>query len=107
MEFAKQLPGFVTLTIADQITLLKAACLDILVKKINALSVTKFLLFRKRKVKQTVPKLYLSINFCLSLLCPDTPDLHALHARTRHHDFLRWTNAKPNTNAQRRLWSSY
>lgn len=33
VEFAKQLPGFVTLTIADQITLLKAACLDILVKK--------------------------------------------------------------------------
>lgn len=31
MEFAKQLPGFTTLTIADQITLLKAACLDILV----------------------------------------------------------------------------
>ncbi|XP_023508328.1 retinoic acid receptor alpha isoform X2 [Equus przewalskii] len=31
VEFAKQLPGFTTLTIADQITLLKAACLDILV----------------------------------------------------------------------------
>ncbi|EGW13035.1 Retinoic acid receptor alpha [Cricetulus griseus] len=30
VEFAKQLPGFTTLTIADQITLLKAACLDIL-----------------------------------------------------------------------------
>lgn len=33
VEFAKQLPGFTTLTIADQITLLKAACLDILVSK--------------------------------------------------------------------------
>lgn len=31
VEFAKQLPGFTTLSIADQITLLKAACLDILV----------------------------------------------------------------------------
>lgn len=31
MEFAKRLPGFTSLTIADQITLLKAACLDILV----------------------------------------------------------------------------
>lgn len=31
MEFAKRLPGFTGLTIADQITLLKAACLDILV----------------------------------------------------------------------------
>ncbi|CAB1341564.1 unnamed protein product, partial [Coregonus sp. 'balchen'] len=30
VEFAKHLPGFTTLTIADQITLLKAACLDIL-----------------------------------------------------------------------------
>ncbi|XP_061872901.1 retinoic acid receptor alpha-like isoform X2 [Colius striatus] len=30
VEFAKQLPGFIMLTIADQITLLKAACLDIL-----------------------------------------------------------------------------
>ncbi|KAK0144838.1 Retinoic acid receptor alpha-A [Merluccius polli] len=35
VEFAKQLPGFTTLTIADQITLLKAACLDILINVIN------------------------------------------------------------------------
>lgn len=33
VEFAKRLPGFTTLTIADQITLLKSACLDILVRK--------------------------------------------------------------------------
>lgn len=31
VEFAKRVPGFTGLTIADQITLLKAACLDILV----------------------------------------------------------------------------
>lgn len=31
VEFAKRLPGFTSLTIADQITLLKSACLDILV----------------------------------------------------------------------------
>lgn len=31
VEFAKRIPGFTTLTIADQITLLKSACLDILV----------------------------------------------------------------------------
>ena len=31
VEFAKRLPGFTGLSIADQITLLKAACLDILV----------------------------------------------------------------------------
>lgn len=31
VEFAKRVPGFTALTIADQITLLKAACLDILV----------------------------------------------------------------------------
>ncbi|KAH0629034.1 hypothetical protein JD844_010787 [Phrynosoma platyrhinos] len=30
VEFAKRLPGFTSLSIADQITLLKAACLDIL-----------------------------------------------------------------------------
>ncbi len=35
VEFAKQLPGFTTLTIADQITLLKAACLDILVSCVS------------------------------------------------------------------------
>nr|XP_023687120.1 retinoic acid receptor gamma-like isoform X1 [Paramormyrops kingsleyae] len=34
VEFAKRLPGFTTLTIADQITLLKSACLDILMHKI-------------------------------------------------------------------------
>uniref|UniRef100_A0A665T4H4 Retinoic acid receptor alpha-B-like n=1 Tax=Echeneis naucrates TaxID=173247 RepID=A0A665T4H4_ECHNA len=34
VEFAKQLPGFITLSIADQITLLKAACLDILILRI-------------------------------------------------------------------------
>ncbi|NXY91633.1 RARG protein, partial [Alcedo cyanopectus] len=31
VEFAKRLPGFSGLSMADQITLLKAACLDILV----------------------------------------------------------------------------
>lgn len=35
VEFAKRLPGFTTLTIADQITLLKSACLDILVPTIK------------------------------------------------------------------------
>uniref|UniRef100_A0A8C4RBB2 NR LBD domain-containing protein n=1 Tax=Eptatretus burgeri TaxID=7764 RepID=A0A8C4RBB2_EPTBU len=34
VEFAKRLPGFPSLTIADQITLLKAACLDILILRI-------------------------------------------------------------------------
>ncbi|XP_063342733.1 retinoic acid receptor beta-like isoform X1 [Pelmatolapia mariae] len=34
VEFAKQVPGFTGLTIADQITLLKAACLDILILRI-------------------------------------------------------------------------
>ncbi|KAK4826772.1 hypothetical protein QYF61_011399 [Mycteria americana] len=35
VEFAKRLPGFTSLTIADQITLLKAACLDILGRAIR------------------------------------------------------------------------
>uniref|UniRef100_A0AAQ6IIW0 NR LBD domain-containing protein n=1 Tax=Anabas testudineus TaxID=64144 RepID=A0AAQ6IIW0_ANATE len=34
VEFAKRVPGFTSLTIADQITLLKAACLDILILRI-------------------------------------------------------------------------
>ncbi|CAM9368692.1 unnamed protein product [Lampetra planeri] len=34
VEFAKRMPGFPSLTIADQITLLKAACLDILILRI-------------------------------------------------------------------------
>ncbi|XP_029687593.1 retinoic acid receptor beta [Takifugu rubripes] len=34
VEFAKRVPGFTALTIADQITLLKAACLDILILRI-------------------------------------------------------------------------
>uniref|UniRef100_A0A8C9V8N2 Retinoic acid receptor beta n=1 Tax=Scleropages formosus TaxID=113540 RepID=A0A8C9V8N2_SCLFO len=34
VEFAKRVPGFAGLTIADQITLLKAACLDILILRI-------------------------------------------------------------------------
>ncbi|XP_064160595.1 retinoic acid receptor gamma isoform X1 [Anguilla rostrata] len=34
VEFAKRLPGFTSLTIADQITLLKSACLDILMLRI-------------------------------------------------------------------------
>lgn len=35
VEFAKRVPGFTGLTIADQITLLKTACLDILVVHID------------------------------------------------------------------------
>ncbi|NXY26471.1 RARG protein, partial [Atrichornis clamosus] len=34
VEFAKRLPGFTGLSMADQITLLKAACLDILMLRI-------------------------------------------------------------------------
>ncbi|XP_051948491.1 retinoic acid receptor beta-like isoform X1 [Xyrauchen texanus] len=34
VEFAKRVPGFTGLTMADQITLLKAACLDILILRI-------------------------------------------------------------------------
>lgn len=43
VEFAKRLPGFTSLTIADQITLLKSACLDILVR--NRDFVFSFVLF--------------------------------------------------------------
>lgn len=53
VEFAKRVPGFTGLTIADQITLLKAACLDILVcvsalilKEHACLSLFVFFLFQ-------------------------------------------------------------
>ncbi|KAJ0068567.1 hypothetical protein NL108_009680, partial [Boleophthalmus pectinirostris] len=42
VEFAKRLPGFTTLTIADQITLLKSACLDILVLIPHTLHLSHF-----------------------------------------------------------------
>ncbi|MBN3274724.1 RARB protein, partial [Polyodon spathula] len=41
VEFAKKVPGFTGLTIADQITLLKAACLDILVGVLHLCSYAK------------------------------------------------------------------
>lgn len=40
VEFAKRLPGFTSLTIADQITLLKSACLDILVNTTKTILLT-------------------------------------------------------------------
>ena len=33
VDFAKKIPGFLTLTQSDQITLLKAACLEIMVSR--------------------------------------------------------------------------
>lgn len=33
------------------------------------------------------------------LLSTDTADLHTLHTRARHDDFLRWTYAKPKPDA--------
>lgn len=54
MEFAKQLPGFTTLTIADQITLLKAACLDILVSVYPGPSLCPCL--TKQSLSRTFPR---------------------------------------------------
>ncbi|CAL8371328.1 unnamed protein product [Boreogadus saida] len=42
VEFAKRVPGFTGLTIADQITLLKAACLDILTPAVDPVDQTSF-----------------------------------------------------------------
>lgn len=66
VEFAKRLPGFTSLTIADQITLLKAACLDILVCIFNII-VTLLMCFLllfftvidRERVSNTVPALWL------------------------------------------------
>lgn len=37
VDFAKKLPGFLTLSTQDQITLLKASCLEVMVRTINYL----------------------------------------------------------------------
>ena len=41
VEFAKKVPGFVSLSTSDQITLLKAACLEIMVSKALLLTLLK------------------------------------------------------------------
>lgn len=88
VEFAKQLPGFTTLTIADQITLLKAACLDILVSAGMGQGWGQ-----GRGGDTRLSPLALSL--------PDPADLHALHAGAGHHDLLRWADAEPHADAQR------
>lgn len=44
VEFAKRLPGFTGLSMADQITLLKAACLDILVRAVPSWELEELLM---------------------------------------------------------------
>lgn len=67
VEFAKRLPGFTSLTIADQITLLKSACLDILVRKLLFLYPRPFHLTLPRKLfnsKNLLQRqLHLQLNF--------------------------------------------
>lgn len=68
VEFAKQLPGFVTLTIADQITLLKAACLDILViTQGSVFELMKFFwtkFWKKKRKKRYPSKATICVCFC-------------------------------------------
>ena len=42
VDFAKKIPGFLTLPTSDQITLLKAACLEIMVGTFDGFSGVKF-----------------------------------------------------------------
>lgn len=86
VEFAKQLPGFTTLTIADQITLLKAACLDILVSLWLLLHSNK----RTLRIAHYIPKQKRQI------FCP--LQLHPLNSRF-------WGSA-PATHPTRTLWPS-
>uniref|UniRef100_A0A672RU25 Retinoic acid receptor, alpha a n=1 Tax=Sinocyclocheilus grahami TaxID=75366 RepID=A0A672RU25_SINGR len=68
VEFAKQLPGFTTLTIADQITLLKAACLDILF-------LTGFLIFTFIIDYKLSTYELCELNLTCLLVCADRQDL--------------------------------
>lgn len=71
VEFAKRVPGFTGLTIADQITLLKAACLDILVKFCLLLKIfSPFLCVWQLSLKKLLP---LIVSLCLYMyLCKMT-----------------------------------
>lgn len=90
VEFAKQLPGFTTLTMADQITLLKAACLDILVSSFSRI----YQLLKETEMDPTRGNSWYSRMFVLCVFIRlhhpilDSEDLHSLHSRSGHHDFL-------------------
>lgn len=49
----------------------------------------------------------LNIIFSHLLLLTDAEDLHTLHPRTGHYDLLRWPDAEPDSDAQRRLWTTH
>lgn len=107
VEFAKRIPGFTTLTIADQITLLKSACLDILVPTalsfyttLNSPALTLshlsrcLTLRRKLHLNQFI---YIKIDSSVlpTIFSPalDAEDMHPLHPRTGHDDLLRWPDS--------------
>lgn len=84
VEFAKQLPGFTTLTIADQITLLKAACLDILVRtKASRFLITKF--------HRTLPRLLKRLRAEEWLNCLNKSTMRSVSAVPRYSGFVRAT----------------
>lgn len=135
VEFAKQLPGFTTLTIADQITLLKAACLDILVS-LSCYKVTRWAcsLYLKKMIGTRVKLMLLphgnflwcSCFFCNSqrgqkvhlwhssvgfhtvhVLSLDPEDLHSLYSGPGHNDLLWWSDFEPHSDAQRWVRTSH
>uniref|UniRef100_A0A8K9XX65 Retinoic acid receptor, gamma b n=1 Tax=Oncorhynchus mykiss TaxID=8022 RepID=A0A8K9XX65_ONCMY len=77
VEFAKRLPGFTTLTIADQITLLKSACLDILVPEhFSPSTSTMSVLLSPSLLSPSTSTL--SVLLSPSLLSPSTSTLSVL-----------------------------
>jgi len=90
VEFAKRLPGFTTLTIADQITLLKSACLDILV---CVPSLKKLTLIQTMHLQCHIHIIF----YCLSLV--DAANLYTIHTGPGHDDFFRWTDPQPDSDA--------
>ncbi|KAI2658675.1 Retinoic acid receptor alpha-A [Labeo rohita] len=76
VEFAKQLPGFTTLTIADQITLLKAACLDILMHNAGFGPLTDLVFaFANQLLPLEMDDAETGLLSAICLLCGDRQDL--------------------------------
>ncbi|KAI3358853.1 hypothetical protein L3Q82_014737 [Scortum barcoo] len=99
VEFAKRVPGFTGLTIADQITLLKAACLDILqqlnlrVVKVKLYkSITVYFLSTKSLLTNPLPAFLPSLS--------DPAHLYEVHPRPGHYDLF--GRADPQPDAERR-----
>ncbi|CAL8339365.1 unnamed protein product [Merluccius merluccius] len=80
VEFAKRLPGFTTLTIADQITLLKSACLDILMHNAGFGPLTDLVFaFAVQLLPLEMDDTETGLLSAICLICGDRMDLEEPH----------------------------